>query len=349
MNKPLIFIFVLIILKLEYKGQSYLNVTVNENIELLTVIQFLGKRAVYPQESIYRYEVSNYFKKHRRHSAVKKIQSILDKNSGDGAFPLLGAYCSSLPDFNLMYPLSEMKDTLNKREYLQLCKEFAEISEWSLFIHKEKFKIELWQNQVRDTVYKYKLTERLEDLMGQKRSWNIYLSPLVGWGAYNFILPSSNKENEIHFVMGYNKPLFNNSKDASSAQPFFADKNSLVDLIWHEGSHSYITPLINSHKNELEAYSKLLTEDMQVSLQKAGRFKWNWEYYLNELIVRAIVAKLTDTYFGPEEGKVELQKQKNKGFRHIDRVYMLLAEYEKNETKEASLLFSTLLKDLPNW
>lgn len=341
-------IFCAICINLSF-GQTNLKVELNENIELLTVIQYLGDRGVYPMNSIYLREVDTHFKSLTKHDAVKKIKEIFPKNAGDASFPQIGAYCTTLPELKINYSLKKFKDSIQIPGYVNLCREFSKKSDFRNFFNNQNFKIDLWRQQVVDTINHYSLTERLEEFMGRRMEWNIYLSPLVGWGAYNFSIPNGNENNEIHFVLGYNPRYNKDDKSAMNEQPFFAQKDILIDLIWHEGSHSYITPLIENDKEFISTYSKLVTSDMHEQLQKAGRFDWSWEYYLNEVIVRAIVAKLLYTHFDEKSGMTELENQKNNGFHHIERVFNLLTKYEQTDKKGITYFFELLKQDLNNW
>jgi hypothetical protein len=331
-------------------AQNKLSVSVEPGIELLTIIQYLGDRGVYPLPNVYLKEVDSYFKKYKKEAAVERIKQLFPKNGGDATFPMLGMYNTELPDFGYKYSFAGLTDTIGKKEYLALCREFAQKVNFDAFFKSDKFLIKEWEQAVKDTINQYALTNRLETFMGKPREWNIFLSPLVSWGAYNFILPTGNEENEIYFVLGYT--TYNRNKGASNAQPFFANKRELVDLVWHEGSHSYITPLINRDSVELGKYAYLLRDSMQEGLQKAGRFQWKWNYYLNELIVRAITAKLMETDFGPQEGHREIEKQREKGFVHISKVYELLKHYESDALKSGYSIerfFNKLKAELSNW
>lgn len=331
-------------------AQGKLNVKVEPRIELLTIVQYLADRGVYPLPSIYQKEVDGYFKKFKSSGAVERVKKMQSKKSPDAAYPGISMYASELPELKSQYPLPLHMDSARTWEYLNLCKEFAAETKFDLFLQSEKLHIHQWEQAVKDTITHYALTERLEKFMGYSRDWNIFLSPLVSWGAYNFSLPTENKDREIYFVLGY--AINDKRKDPMERQPFFAIKKTLVDLVWHEGAHSYITPLIEQSKSEINKFQHLLTDTIQDKLQKAGRFRWTWDYYLNELIVRAIVARLIEKHFTVAEAELEMARQQGNGFVHLKRVYQLLMKYENTPAstpKDISHFFAALKKDIPNW
>lgn len=333
------------------QSPSDVKVTVEPRIELLTIVQALGERATYPLPCRYNSDVEKWFKPYRKDAAVDQIKMLLPPASSDGAFPLIAMYCTPLPAFQPYLPFMAQQDTAAKNEYLRLCKEFYGRSHFNEFMELHQSDFDAWSKQVTDTISKYELTAHLSNFMGQQRTWNIYLSPLVSWGAYNFILPTAASDQEINFVLGFT--TWKKGHHAKKEQPFFADKNALINLVWHEGSHSYIGPLIQQDAIVLNVFSYLLTDTMQSHLQAAGRFQWTWEYYLNELTVRAIVAKLTSAYFGEAAGEAELVKQEKLGFEHIRGVYKLLEKYEQQRTIDPSVdiqyFWNALMADLPNW
>lgn len=331
-----------------FTQQSNINVSIEPRIELLTVIQHLADRGVWAAPSSYLSDVNQWFKPYKKELAVQQVKAMMDKKMPDAAYPSTAMYFTKLPEFTQYLPLSGT-DSAKGKNYLQSCKAFYNASDFVDFIDTHQSQFSQWAKDVTDTIVHYQLTNRLEAFMGQPRSWNIFLSPLVGWGAYNFVLPTATKDAEIYFVLGYTK--WKKEKNAMDLQPFFADKATLVNLVWHEGAHSYITPLIKKDSLLVNQYSYLLRDSMQVPLQMAGRFQWKWDYYLNELLVRTITARLITKYFSAEEGEKEFAKQRQQGFIYIDRVNELFNNYEQRRSEMPTInsFWMTLLEDLKSW
>ena len=57
-----------------------------------------------------------------------------------------------------------------------------------------------------------------------------------------------------------------------------------------------------------------------------------WIDCANEHVIRAVTARLSAQVFGPEQGRLALREDAERGFRYVHAISRRLVEYEQNRT-----------------
>ncbi|MCG8502272.1 MAG: DUF4932 domain-containing protein, partial [Firmicutes bacterium] len=303
------------------------NVSVNKNIELLTVIQYLadfdlkyegGHIIAEEKESIYRDNVKKHFAEYREHPAVVLYEEMVNYGF---AFDTSTRFMLYVDD-NLEFKDPNIEKTLAMEEkekwggfekgqkFLIALKEFESDTNFNDF-YKES--LEIYNQFVYDFETKIPLKNMIELLVTfygyNHDSYNIIITPLSPSGKGPYI-ENSNSGLEAYCIC---VPIDNLTNP--------------VEMVIHEFSHSYINPLAFKNSYPILKASHLLepiSEEMK--LISYG----SWMTVAIEHIVRASTARIIYHLEGQESAAQELEKQINKGFIYIEPIYNKLIEYEKN-------------------
>ncbi len=328
------------------RSQNSFQVQVNEGIELLTVIQVLAKRNALPTHSSYYAKCKDYFKKHRTHPAVRKIQKFTSWKKRN-VYPDLtevGEYIEGFPFPVLHLPDSCSwyekygKETLH--EYLNLCIAFYYHTDFHKFYTQNIPQYQQWASTV-DTEENRGYYQKLQNFYNyqEKPDLYIYLDPLNNWGSHAIVsdAPQTAVPQKICFQTGYWQ-----DHPSWKEEPVF--KGGYRYLIWHEVSHQFIGHLFVRYAKEIAALSPLYNKDHPKLI--AQRID-DWDYCLNENVVRAITAVLYLNHLGKEEYDKLLQKEQEKGFVYVDSIAkFLLAEQRANPKENFVAVFPRLLSYL---
>jgi hypothetical protein len=319
-------------------------IEVNPELELFSIVTYLSGNIQFVIPSSYETLIKKEFRSFRKHPAVSGIRELYKKKklTIEAVHPMLAFHCSPLPQLQVIYPVEGI-DSASLEHYLKYLRNFAQEINYHDFIAAQKSEMESWAKPVRDTVEKYKLTDKLGMFFGRHKTFYIYLNPFNSWGGEAFTRKDTSDLYVASFLLGYNIYTANAGPDNP---PFFNNRDMLIDLIWHEGTHTYINPGIskNLHLFDREV---LLDENLQTMLQKAGRFKWEWEYFLKEQITRAVVAFLLRKNFTQNEWQKECSKQEQLGFIYTRDLSVLLEKFDQN--KESYPDFENFLPEIARY
>ena len=274
------------------KAEIEVVINVHPGVELLTIIQKLAGKFPKSSPSKYNDEVMEYFSKYKEAKAVEILRNI-DKNIYPD-FTELGFCFSDFPKFKLHIPekMSWYKyyGEENVKNFLKSCQEFVvETNFWDFYKdHENQYKE--WSQPIRKGLKEDKLIEKLDAFYKSNSnppSFYICLDPLNGWGAHAIVNPELYNP-DYEGVKAYTIGFFGN-KSKDSAQPKFEYGSYSTNLIWHEGGHIYLEPIFKKYKKEIDEISYLFNKDDEgMKNQNIS----NWEYCLNENVVRAIVISL---------------------------------------------------------
>ncbi len=303
------------------------NVSVNKNIELLTVIQYLadfdlkyegGHIIAEDKESIYRDNVKKHFAEYREHPAVVLYEEMVNYGF---AFDTSTRFMLYVDD-NLEFKDPNMEKALAMEEkekwggfekgqkFLIALKEFESDTNFNDFC---KESLEIYNQFVYDFEAKIPLKNMIELLVTfygyTHDSYNIIIAPLSASGKGPYI-ENPNGDLEAYCICA---PIDNLTNP--------------VEMVIHEFSHSYINPLAFKNSYPILKASHLLEPiSQEMKLISYG----SWMTVAIEHIVRASTARIIYHLEGQESAAQELQKQINKGFIYIEPIYNKLIEYEKN-------------------
>ena len=161
----------------------------------------------------------------------------------------------------------------------------------------------------------------LEQYYGTRQnSFNIILVPLFHQGAFGPRVTYEDGTSDVYSVIG--------PTELRGGELFFLGPDDLKHLIWHEFSHSFVNPVVDSFAQQVAQYAALLRPIKQ---QMADQAYQDWQTVVYEHVVRAVVARLALQHFGEQAYRDTINKEVARGFIYIEPICDALAfDYEPN-------------------
>lgn len=324
-------------------AQEKLKVSVHPGVELFTIVQLLGDQFPDPNPSTYSKEVMEYFGKYKDHPAVHKVRSF-KKVFTD--LTELGWTMSDFPNIKIYEPETDLnwyrhngkQETL---EYIRLCKDFFNDTKFWDFYQAHASQYEKWGQDIKIKLEESQVMNQLQDFYKFKSSvqWYICIDPLNSWGSH--AITTKNINPQFANIVVYNTGYFN-TKSTIQDQPFFEYKG-FDYLVWHEGSHVFLEPSFSKYKNEIESLSYLFNKDDE-GMKRNGI--GNWNYCLNENLVRAIVGCLYQSYKTEREFKRQVAKETASDFIYVEDLVPFIREkyLGKKKYKNFEAFFPEILE-----
>lgn len=327
------------------KAQEKLTVNVHPGVELFTIVQLLADKFPNPNPSTYSKEVMDYFGKYKTHPAVLKMKGFKQVYTD---FTELGWTMSNFPNIEIYEPTADLnwykyngkEDIL---EYINLCKDFFNDTKFWDFYQQHAKAYEKWGLNIKEQILQSKAIPQLQKFYGFDADvvWQICIDPLNSWGSHAINTKKLNPQ--FSHIVAYNTGYFK-TQSTIADEPFF-DYKGIDYLVWHEGSHIFLEPYFVKYKKEIDEMAYLFNKDDE-GMKRNGIA--NWEYCLNENIVRAIVGSLYHTYKTEREFKRQVAKETASDFIYVeDLVPFIIQKYgEKLKYKKFDMLFPAMLKML---
>jgi hypothetical protein len=337
-------IFLIVLLHSVGYGQDKLKVTVHPGVELFTIIQILADKYPQPNPSAYSKEVMDYFGKYKDHPAVKKVASF-DKVYTD--LVELGWCMSDFPNIKIYEPAdinwSKLDGKENVLEYIKLCKDFFNDTHFWEFYQKHKERYDKWGDELKTKVDSGRLIEKLQDFYKYDADvhWYICIDPLNSWGSHAIMTKSLNPQFSDWLV--YNTGYFNR-EGTDKADPVFEFKN-FDNLVWHEGSHVYINPLLKKYEKDINDLSYLFNgADEGMKRNEIS----NWAYCFDENMVRSITAALYRKYRTERAYKRQVAREVASDFIYVDDLAPFIYDNYLNTNKYKTFadFFPQIIKHL---
>lgn len=325
-----------------------LTVYVHPGIELMSVVQILADKYPQPTASMYAEEMKAYFKSFADHPAVNYIKSFKRNLFTD--FVELGWCFDNFPDITLTEPtkLSWFKNYGKDSviHYLQLVKEFYEDSKFWKFYTAHETQYEQWAKDVHQKIKDSASFEKLYGFYKIKKPVQLYIGiePLNNWGAH--AIPSFAEINpKYNNLVAYETGYFNDTATKYGQPKFTLGTETIYDLLWHEGGHIMIEGLMKEYDQQIKQLSFLYNgKDEGMRRNQIN----NWEYCLNENMVRSVVACLKGQYRNYRQYEKTISREDANDFIYVnDLAPFIWKEYviEKKYADFASL-FPVLLEQL---
>ncbi|RYF73466.1 MAG: DUF4932 domain-containing protein [Cytophagaceae bacterium] len=303
-----------------------LTVTVHPGVELLAIIQYLAGSEG-PSPSPYLTDVRRHFTPFRNHPAVLFL---FNSNARFGFdLPELG-WCFTDPLNPRAFTLPDSTywlKTFSRAElttYLKLCTDFARDSRFSAFYKQHQPAYARWGGAYRHRVDSLGLVNKLETFFRQPTTsrWYICLDPLNGSGAHAIMTKTLAPAFSPYIVyqQGYWSPQ-------SSPLTDLAFEADIYNLVWHEGSHIYVNPLLNRYRAQIDSLSYLLPRSEALNRQNVT----DWPHYVDESLVRAISLALHRTHL-PAQAAQQLLREQKSGFIDTDALTgLILTDYVQTD------------------
>jgi hypothetical protein len=326
--------------------QPGLNVTVDPRMELLAVIQSLGKydeqtQLITDYKFPYQTDIAEYFQPYRDHTAVKIFDQMSQVGFTFDAPPTLMLYLTNPPELAVTMPFENVLvaraggPTLVEA-FLIALRDFARETSFMTFYTAHADFYDTMTGAVEAMINPTDLT-MLEDYYGmQQHSYNIILVPLFHAGGFGPRMPAEPgmAGSGVVETTNYDVYSINGPHGITDTVPTFGNAADYRELIWHEFSHSFINPLTTANSDLVFPYEKLAAP---ITLKMKRMAYTNWETIVNEHVIRAITARLVAQADGEEAGQAFLAANRKNGFRYIDVLSERLQEYEANRSAYSTL------------
>lgn len=317
-----------------------MKVSIDPRIELLSIIQLFsdyGKnyRPLSDLESNYRKAICDYFYSHRNDPAIKCFSSLV-KQGFNFTYPM---------DFALSLALDLKSNSLWLNEPIQnstaqsaggmkhineFTAKMAEFAQHTDFVSFFKNNTNFYRSivaEVKIKLARFSVTDVFAAYFGvQYQDYTLILNPLCDAGGYGLW-----RENEDGMLSAYavTGPLGNEE----GLLRFVGEPEGLCAFIWHEFGHSVINPLTSKHLEELATFDDLFEP---IAAQMQEQAYGEWEFCLNEHVVRACVIRLLELQFSAERARELLDYDRARGFYLLDPLLDWLIVYERNLERYAN-------------
>jgi hypothetical protein len=275
----------------------------------------------------YKKDLLKTFKPHAEHEAVKLFQEMSHAGFTFDAPPSVMLHLSSPPELAVKQPLTDYlirrgggKEKLMR--FIEYLRDFAEQSRFMAFYRKHKEFYEETIQSVNDNFKDIDFIGVLEGYYGQKQhSYNIILAPMFN-GNYG---PRISRKNGTLDIFNIVSP-----RQIKDGILYFGSKANFEHLAWHEFSHSFVNPLGEQYRKELEKYASLFKP---IQSKMSASAYGNWITAVNEHVVRAVTTRLNYLHKGKEDGDRVLLGEKTYGFAYVEALCKKLEHYEDNRER----------------
>lgn len=323
------------------RGQKEDNLTiqVNEGIELMTVVHYLGGMAG-PSASAYQKDVVRYFAPYRCHEAPSTLFA--------WRFPVYsdltecGLAFENFPDIRLRrlpdscnWFKSIPRDSLEA--YLRQCMQFYRDTRFHEFYLAHAGMFRQWAQGLRDSIAEpIRIFDSLINTR-RDRHWLICLDPLNGWGAHTVMPRSINMQYQNNYI--YQLGYFGKT-DSAGRMVFTAD---LYDFAWHEGTHAFTDSLLLANTRAIDSLAYLMPQKNE-DLRRQNINDWN--HYFDELLPRAVSIALTRQFRSQKAYEDRLKFEERRGFVHVKVVSDLIYTdfIHERKVKDFEALLPEILK-----
>lgn len=340
----------LIIILCSYcSGQkSKLNISIDERIETIYAIAFLGNYSlINSHDNLYKQALQEKYSGLKTHKAVALFDSLSNKKGFSGyKIADWALQFDRFPALNIVNKPAEVYNFIkNDPDNIlgNFKREFASFNQDPLFREYWKEMQEVGQKvirQVESSPNIQKLPSYLEKYYGGKlNSYHLILSPFLHTGGFNSEMITPNGRKEVFALVGPNGEI--------DFYPYFDRDYIETDMILHEFGHSFVNPVTTRYEKEIETLKeKYYTKTLQKTAKQQGYSTW-YDVF-NELLLRAATLRITETHFGKEKSRALLEDEKSAGFGLAENIASILKEYEQNRKKYPVFekFFPTLLEKM---
>jgi hypothetical protein len=304
------------------KAGEKLTVTVHPGVELLAIIQYLAGREG-PQPSPYLTAVRTHFAPYRNHPAVLFLFNSDVPTGFD--LPELG-WCFAdpmkpstftVPDSTYWLKAFSRQELTN---YLTLCADFAKKSQFSTFYRQHQADYDRWGKAYRHQVDSLQMVQKLETFFRYPTTsrWYICLDPMNSYGAHAIMTKTLAPAFGQYIV--YQQGYWDRQASAKKDLSFDTDITDIYDLVWHEGSHIYISQLRQQYRAQIDSLNHLMPKNDRLAQQNIN----DWPHFVDESIVRAISLALHREHVGADAAKQRLASEEKNGYVYTDKLASML-------------------------
>lgn len=308
---------------------SSLNVAIDPRIELLAAVQSLSDYGekfslLTSLDHEYKKDLMQSFQPFAEHEVVRLFQEMCHAGFAFDAPPTVMLHLSSPPVLAVEQPFT---DYLTGRaggeeklmRFIEQLRDFAEQTRFMAFFRRHDGFYQKTLVSVNENFQDIDFVGVLEGYYGQKQhSYNIILAPMFN-GNYG---PRIGRKDGTFDIFNIVSP-----RQIKDDILYFGNKANFEHLAWHEFSHSFVNPLGERHRKELEKYASLM-EPIRSKMSSSAY--GNWITAVNEHVVRAVTTRLNYLNKGKEDGDRVLLGEKMYGFAYVEALCEKLEHYEND-------------------
>jgi len=326
----------------ETKGGVYFSV--DSRMEALAVVQYLsGCKRIAKDPKEYVAAIDDWFFEYRDHPIIQ-LWPKLEKRGFNYDTPVM--YFLQYDDIPFTQKVNalqkyasdisndQFKATLGskvqEREMLALLNDFIVKTRFKDFMtSQERFYKAQIQSAV-EALNNANITDAIDSWYGSRlNSYNYVISPLLGMSCYGPCLQNSAGTLDLYCV--------------AAAK---TDSQSLLIMLLHEFSHSYVNPLVDEHYNTLKQ-TKSLRKPIAEKMKAQGYN--NWWVTLAEHYVRSATIRLYHSLTDEPSVKYLIESEVKRGFIYTPAINTALEVYEtkrESEGTEFDKFFPELVKSM---
>ena len=314
-------------------------VRVDSRVELMSIIFRLAGNSEYNQpnsKSPYSEEVEAHFDKYRDHAVVKAARSLRRwRGVSYDAVMSMAIHITDTEELKERVPFDKKPPRLEKRwtvggarDFLEKARDFVKQTEFNKFVaeHEELYAAAAERLQKRIDERSY--IDWFDSYFGARPGAKfIAIAGLLnGQGNYGVGIRFLDDTEEITPVLGMYE------FDDAGVPIINGDISSLVV---HEFCHSYTNPLIDKHADALEKAGRTLFSHVSAVMEQQAY--GDWKAMLYESLDRACMVRYHIANDGPAAGERSVQYNEGRGFKWTGELSKVLAEYEKDRDRYATL------------
>ncbi|MFO0552687.1 MAG: DUF4932 domain-containing protein [Polyangiaceae bacterium] len=264
-----------------------INIAVDPRVELLSILCRLAKHPPYNDirfDTPYTRAVDEHFGPFKEHAAVKATADLRARFGINYDAPMtLAVYLDAA--YKPVRALSPAPPGLDPRfekapldAYLPMIEAFARNSEFEAFMTAQRPYIEKVEDRYRSALQRVTIIPWFDEVFGPRPNARYHLVPglLSGPMAYGVRAEHDGKEDIVQI-------MYLENTDASGA-PQISD--ATVEYLIHELAHSYVNPIVDGAKSELEKAAADAYKS--VSKEMAQQHYATADVFVKESLVRAI-------------------------------------------------------------
>jgi hypothetical protein len=310
-----------------------LRVVVDPRVELISTIFRLAGNREYCQGKVdsYTNDVDKHFGQFRTHPAVKLAQKLREgRGVSYDACMSMAVHITDTEKCEERVPFDPRPETLESRwqindarEFLAAVRQFVKDTNFNEFIAAHRSLYETTQSRMEDCLEKNAHMEWFDEYFGSRpeASFALAVGLLNGPSNYGVRCRTADGKEELYCILGAwmtddkGLPAFN---------------RSVVGTVVHEFCHSYVNPLTEKYKTELDKYAKLFDP---ISNQMKSQAYPAWNTCVIEHIVRALTTRYSYLKVGEDAGDKSLQNERQRSFFYVPALCDSLKYYENNREK----------------
>ncbi|WP_047445615.1 DUF4932 domain-containing protein [Alistipes sp. ZOR0009] len=309
---------------------------VDRRVELMSIVFRLAGNEEYSGEYFKNYirDIHNHFDTLKNHPLIAFATKLREENgvSYDAVMKMafhIGQPPLFIPQVNFDDAVPEQRwGKENAMKFIELLRDFYTVSHFEEFYTAHAALYTLAEERFLP-IYKSLNIDWYNQYYGTtpNGTFNVLICMGNGGGNYGGKIVFPDGREDAYAVMG------TWSVD-STGNPVYR-KQSYFPILVHEFNHSYVNPIIDKNKQQLESSGKIMFEPVERKMKRIAYGSWQTMMY--ESLVRASVIRYLIKYDTYSNARSQLIDEVGNGFYWMQGLTNLLSEYEHRRDKYPTL------------